>query len=179
MDVCGKITLVCLAVILAAVPSAWARKCYVCDSVMNPGCADANQISQNYQDCSQGGGLYGGSFSGQQQFPQQGVQQFGQPNQYPQQLGQQGNFGGVGGYGGVGGDRCVKIMTVTGQGQPRVQRACGNAGVQGDGCYWQGAQQYCSCNWNYCNGSSRLSTTSAFFFAGVATVLSLLFRSSL
>lgn len=192
MDSCGMIMLMLVSVLFIAVPSALARKCYQCDSYQNPGCADANQISQLYTDCANGGGM---QYSGQQQFGGAGTGmqqpgQFGQQGgQFPQQMGQVGQPGmGGSSYGSYGSsDRCMKITTVGGMGgiqgsQPRIQRLCGNGnGMAQDGCSWQGNVQVCSCNSNYCNGSSRLSTSSmsALLIAGLATVISYGFRSSL
>ena len=102
--------------------AAWARKCYQCDSLQNPGCADANQISQLYTDCANpsyggaGGGFQGGI--GQQGGIGVGINQqpFGNQLGNPQALGQQG-YGGVGS--GYGGDRCVKYTIVNPQQYPQ------------------------------------------------------------
>ncbi|GAV00665.1 hypothetical protein RvY_11483 [Ramazzottius varieornatus] len=163
-----------------------ARKCYVCDSRQNPGCSDANQISQLYQDCSNMGG-FGGTY--------QQPGSFGQP-------GQQGGFGQQGGQFGAnyGGDRCYKMMIVGGQGgpvggggfqnQPQVIRGCGAPPMMGggqpgmggmvgsDGCSWMGNIMTCSCDWNYCNGSTRVSTTSFYSLLAIAAFASLFSLSS-
>lgn len=45
-----------------------------------------------------------------------------------------------------------------------IQRLCGSSMAQGmqggsDGCSWQGMMQICTCDSNYCNASSRISTS--------------------
>lgn len=166
-------------VILAVVPSVLSRKCYVCNSQQNPACADGYQTGQmQYVDCSNQ--QYGGGYN--PQFPQ------GQPGIQPPGVGQPGGFPGQ--QLGYGGDRCIKVTTV-GQvginGQPVVTRSCGSSmnlpmGGSTDSCIWQGTVQTCTCDSNYCNGSSQLSKSakSIALVTGFVTLLaSMIYRQSL
>ncbi|XP_055355864.1 uncharacterized protein LOC129601156 [Paramacrobiotus metropolitanus] len=172
----------CLAVLFAAVPSVLSRKCYVCDSQQNPSCADGYQTgSMSYQDCS----TYGSGGFGQ--FGQQGGQfgqggqagQFGQGGQFPQQ-----QFG----YGDM--NRCFKLTRVNPAGGPAIiTRGCGSGmqmqgpsyGATSDGCVWNGLQQSCSCDSNYCNGSARFTPTrfTALLIGLLSVCAGVLYRHSL